>query len=229
MGHPGFIPYTKERWDLLKGLRAKASTVMLILKENGFESLVHGSLARGDVTPGSDIDIVIPQVMGSFKLELALDGIGIIGRKLVQATPGSVIKAHIHLPDNIMVTFPMVQPSSRELGFYAFGGQLGTEKLDDVHNNRVPGVDKRLMLIEPVQEGHNEMPLSDLSPGVIARRLGVGQDIVTERIRVLSRRAKVGITGVYLDRSLGPDEGFEAVLETIAAADSLVRRRLKKR
>ena len=60
------------------------------------------------------------------------------------------------------------------------------------------------------------------------RRQGVGQDIVDERIRVLNRRARVGTTGVYLDRILAPDEGFESVLEDIIAANSLVRRRIKK-
>jgi hypothetical protein len=34
---------------------------------------------------------------------------------------------------------------------------------------------------------------------------------------------------VYLDRLLAPDEGFEAVLEEIAARDSLVRRRVRGR
>ncbi len=106
---------------------------------------------------------------------------------------------------------------------------MGVEGLEDVINNRVPGVDKRLMLIEPTAEGHAETPLSDLSPGLAAKMIGVGQEIVDERIRVLQRRAKVGTTGVYLDRPLAQDEGFEAVLEQITASDSLVRRRVKNR
>ncbi|MCD4727389.1 MAG: nucleotidyltransferase domain-containing protein, partial [Pirellulales bacterium] len=55
-----------------------------------FESLVYGSLARGDVSQGSDIDIIIPGVARSFMVELALDEHGITGRKLVQATPGGL-------------------------------------------------------------------------------------------------------------------------------------------
>ena len=175
------------------------------------------------------IDIIIPGVARSFMVELALDEHGITGRKLVQATPGGLAKAHIYLPGNSMITFPLVGPTARELDFYAFGGQLGPDGLEDVVHNRVPGVDKRLMLIEPTPEGHVETPLSDLPPGSVARKVGVGQDIVEERIRVLNRRARVGVTGVYLDRLLAQDEGFEAVLEEIAARDSLVRRRVRGR
>lgn len=201
---------------------------MYALRDAGLDGLIHGSVARGDVSSGSDIDIVIPWVVQSFRVELALDDVGITGRKLVQATPNGLIKAHIYLPDNAMVTFPLIQPTDRELDFYSFGGQLGLDDLDDIINNRVPGVDKRLMLIEPTPEGHVESPLSDLSPGVVARKVGVGLDIVEERIRVLMRRARVGTTGIYLDRTLAPDEGFEAVLQEIIAGDSLVRRRVRK-
>ncbi|MCD4840631.1 MAG: hypothetical protein K8R08_01265 [Methanosarcinales archaeon] len=58
-------------------------------------------------------------------VELALDEHGSTGRKLVQATPGGLAKAHIYLPGNTMVTFPLVEPTVRELDFYASGGQLG--------------------------------------------------------------------------------------------------------
>jgi predicted nucleotidyltransferase len=228
MGDHRTVLYEKKQWELLGNLRKKAACVMMLLQGAGFESFIHGSLARGDISPTSDIDIVIPRVVQSFRVELSLDDARITGRKLVQATPGGLIKAHIYLPDNAMVTFPLIRPTDRELDFYGFGGMMGLDKLDDVINNRVSGVDKRLMLIEPVLEGHVETPLSELSSGLVARKVGVGQDIVEERIRVLNRRARVGITGVYLDRLLAPDEGFEAVLEEIIVSDSLVRRRARK-
>ena len=228
MGHQDIISYEKQRWELLGNLRKKAVRVMLLLRDAGFESFDHGSLARGDVSAGSDIDIIIPQVVPSFRVELSLDEVGITGRKLVQATPGGLMKAHISLPGNTMVTFPLVTPTNREVDFYAFGGLLSLEKLEDVIHNRVAGVDKRLMLIEPLPNGHVETPLLDLSSGVVAKRVGVGQDIVDERVRVLNRRARVGTTGVYLDRTLAPDEGFESVLEEITATNSLVRRRAKR-
>jgi predicted nucleotidyltransferase len=229
MGQAKTVIYNDKQWEMLSNIRKKASGVMSALQNARLDSLLYGSAARGDVNPASDIDIMIPQVVRSFKVELALDSFYISGRKLVQATPGSLIKAHIYLSDNIMVTFPMIQPFIRELDFYAFGGQLGTDRLGDIINNRVPGVDKRLILIEPIPEGHIEIPMSDIPPGTVARKLGVGQNIVNERIRVLNRRSKVGITGVYLNHPLAPDEAFEVVLEKIATSDSLVRRQVKKR
>ncbi|MCL7474691.1 MAG: nucleotidyltransferase domain-containing protein [ANME-2 cluster archaeon] len=229
MGQPCEIIYDTSHWELLKVLRGRAASILDALERAGLECFIYGSLARGDVSTGSDIDIIIPGVVQSFRVELALDDIGITGRKLVQATPGALVKAHVHLSQKEMVTFPLTQPTERELDFYAFGGMIGAEGLEDVNNNRVPGVDKRLMLIEPIAEGHAETPLSDITSGMVAKRLGIGQQIVDERIRVLKRRAKVGTTGVYLDRPLAQDEGFEAVLEQIIASDSLVRRRVKNR
>lgn len=228
MGNNKTIIYNKEQWEMLINFRKKASRVMYALKDAGLDCFIYGSVARGDVTATSDMDIVIPQVVQSFIVELALDNIGITGRKLVQATPGSLIKAHIYLPDNTMVTFPLVQPVMRDVDFYAFGGKLGPDKLEDIDHNRVPGVNKQLMVIEPNLKGHIETPVSDISHGALAKKLGTGQDIINERIRVLSRRARVGITGVYLERMLAPDEGFEVVLDSIAAEDSLVRRIVRK-
>lgn len=228
MGNNKTIIYNKEQWEMLINFRKKASRVMYALKDAGLDCFIYGSVARGDVTATSDMDIVIPQVVQSFIVELALDNIGITGRKLVQATPGSLIKAHIYLPDNTMVTFPLVQPVMRDVDFYAFGGKLGPDKLEDIDHNRVPGVNKQLMVIEPNLKGHIETPVSDISHGALAKKLGTGQDIINERIRVLSRRARVGITGVYLERMLAPDEGFEVVLEGIAAEDSLVRRIVRR-
>lgn len=229
MGQPCENIYDTSHWELLTKLRKRAASVLYELERSGFDCFIHGSLARGDVSPGSDIDIIIPGVVQSFRVELALDEIGIMDRKMVQATPGSLVKAHIYLSQKTMVSFPLTQPTERELDFYAFGGMIGSEGLEDIINNRVPGVDKRLMLIEPTAEGHTETPLSDISPGIAAKRIGVGQEIVDERIRVLKRRAKVGTTGVYIDRQLAQDEGFEAVLEQIIASDSLVRRLVKNR
>jgi predicted nucleotidyltransferase len=41
------------------------------------ESLVHGSIARGDVSKSSDIDIFIPAQISSFSLETTLEKAGI--------------------------------------------------------------------------------------------------------------------------------------------------------
>ncbi len=223
MGPRKAIVYSQDRWEILAELRAIAGRIMLELDKHGIASIVHGSIARGDVTKSSDVDIFIPYVVKSYQVEFALSDYEVLERKLVQATPLSLIKAHLILQDNVMVTFPVIKPQRRELEFYKFGGAISLTELKQ--NKRVAGVDKRLMLIEPSEEGHIEIPLSELSTGRVAKILGVGQDIVEERLRVLQRRAEVGRTGVYLERVLASKENFETVLNEIAK-DPAIRRRL---
>jgi len=200
---------------------------MLSLEEEGLDSIVHGSLSRGDVSPHSDIDIYIPKVVPSFNVEIALErgGYPIVERELVQATPFHAIKAHIHLPDNTVVTFPLTSPAPIELEFYRFGGSLDREGLQA--DMRVPGVDKRLMLIEPTERGHIETPVAG-NEALTAKRVGVSLKIVQERVKVLMRRDKVGRTGVYLKRRLAPHHTFESLLKSIGDRDPVVRRRLRK-
>ncbi|MEM2934567.1 MAG: nucleotidyltransferase domain-containing protein [Methanocellales archaeon] len=224
MGPRRAIVYNKERWEILSQLRAIASGIMLELDKHNIASIVHGSIARGDVTRNSDVDVFIPYLVKSFQVEFALSDYDVIERKLEQATPLSLIKAHLILENNAMVTFPVIEPQRRELEFYKFGGAISLPELKQ--NKRVAGVDKRLMLIEPSEEGHVEIPLRELSPGRVAKILGVSQDIVEERLRVLQRRAEVGRTGVYLERVLSRDESFETVLSEIASRDPAIRRRI---
>jgi predicted nucleotidyltransferase len=224
MGPRKAIVYSRERWEILAELRAIASGIMLELDKHNIASIVHGSIARGDVTRNSDIDVFIPYLVRSFQVEFALSDYEILERKLVQATPLSLIKAHLILQDKVMVTFPVIEPQRRELEFYKFGGAISFSELKE--NKRVAGVDKRLMLIEPSEDGHIEIPLSELSPGRVAKILGVEQDIVEERLRVLQRRAQIGRTGVYLERVLSREENFEEVLNEIIAKDPAIRRRI---
>jgi predicted nucleotidyltransferase len=137
------------------------------------------------------------------------------------------VKANVELEDNTTVTFPLIPPREVELEFYRFGGAVGSKGIRE--GLRVPGVDKRLMLIEPTPEGHVETPISDLSPGAVAKKVGVSQRIVEERMRVLERRADVGRTGVYLIRPLAPDENVEQVLADLIAEDPALRRRIDSR
>ncbi|MHA1628204.1 MAG: nucleotidyltransferase domain-containing protein, partial [Candidatus Baldrarchaeia archaeon] len=91
----------------------------------------------------------------------------------------------------------------------------------------VPGVDKRLILIEPTVKGHIESSIIGRESEV-AKILGVSVDIIKERINVLLRRDKIGRTGVYLKRELSPHETFGEVLKKIADRDPIVRRRILK-
>lgn len=194
---------------------------MEVLKE--FSPVVYGSLARGDVHKDSDIDIVIPFVIPSCLLELCLETFAIVERRLSQATPWHLIKGVIELPD-VTITFPMVQPTRTEHEFYRFGGFLTLEEL--ARNERVPGVDKRLVLIQPTKMGHQELAVCGREHEV-AKRLTVSINIISERVKVLQRRNKVGRTGVFLNKVLLPDENFECVLKSLASTNTQLRRRIE--
>lgn len=221
------IIYKAGRWSHLTQLRQQAIEIMGILNQVGVEPLIHGSICRGDVSEHSDVDVYLPGVIPSFSVEFALSDSGyqIIHRELVHATPFHAIKAHIYLPNNSVVTFPLTNPAPIELEFYQFGGCLNQSAL--ARKRRVPGVDKRLVLIEPITKGHIETPVigNEIS---VAKTVGVSLKIVEERVKILMRRDEVGRTGVYLKRQLAPDETFESVLKHVSDRDPVVRRRVQK-
>lgn len=218
------VCYERERWDILKAKREKAKFFMEKLTKQGIPSIVYGSIARGDVREKSDVDIFIPQLLPSFRIELALDGVEIVERRIVQATPSYAIKGEIVIDEETTVSFPLVKMRDREMDFYRFGGCIGYEEV--IRNKRVPGVDKRLMLIFPTEKGHVEVSIHEVHPSVVAKILGVSIDIVLERIRVLERRREVGRTGIYLCERLSSGDSFESALREIALRDPAVRRRL---
>jgi predicted nucleotidyltransferase len=218
------VVYTEENWRILREKRERAREVMQRLYEFGLESILYGSVARGDVSPSSDVDIFIPLQVPSYRIELALDDFEILEKRIVQATPNYAIKGEFVLEDNTTVSFPLVKMKERELDFYRFGGAVSYEEL--LEDKRVAGVDKRLVLIIPTERGHLEIPIDELQPAEVARILGVCIDIVEERIRVLERRREVGRTGVFLLERIPLDSNFESVLKTIAERNPAVRKRL---
>lgn len=218
--HHQVVEYEESHWELLDTLREHAFEIMKELKE--FSPLVYGSLARGDVHKGSDIDIVIPYVVPSCLLELCFEKLTVVERRLSQATPWHLIKGVIELPD-ATITFPLVQPTRIEREFYRFGGFL---TMDEIRKNkRVPGVDKRLVLINPTDTGHREVSVCGREHE-IAKVLTVSINIILERVKVLQRRDKVGRTGVFLNKVLLPNESFEMVLQSLASTNTQLRRRL---
>ncbi|MCX8204206.1 MAG: nucleotidyltransferase domain-containing protein [Candidatus Nezhaarchaeota archaeon] len=222
------VVYEPWRWSLLEELRSKAAKVMKILEEGGMEVIVHGSVARGDVSPRSDVDVVIPYPVQSFKVEVVLTSHGLtpVEKIMTMATPTHAIKAHIYLDEKTCVTFPLVELTKLEREFYRFGGEVGLRGL--ASEARVAGVDKRLMLISPTRRGHVESPVIGREEEV-ARILGVSVDIVKERVQVLTKRDEVGRTGIYLKRRLAADECFEEVLAKLRDVDPAVRRLLVSR
>lgn len=218
------VKYTKERWKLLEEKRELARVVMEALEDNGIPSIVYGSVARGDVKKTSDVDVFIPQQIPSFKIEVALSDFTILERRIVQATPNYAVKGEIVL-DFANVSFPLVKMKDKELDFYRFGGYLTLEMLEN--NERVPGVDKRLVLIIPKSYGHYEIPANELNKSELAGYLGVGIEIVEERFRVLERRREVGRTGVFVNEVVPEHESFESYLSSLALDNVFLRRRMK--
>ncbi len=220
------VLYDEKRWALFRQLRQLARDIMLALSRRNVVPIVHGSVARGDVDRASDVDIFVPSIVQSYEVELALDDAGFapIEREIVVATPWQLPKAHIYLDKNCSVTFPLTKPKRLEAEFYYFGGAVDLRQVE--REIRAAGVDKRLMLIEPTPRGHVESQVIGREAEV-AKRIGVGQDIVRERVQVLTRRSDVGHTGVFIKRKLAKDEGFETVMQQLLNENPEMKIRLK--
>ncbi len=217
--------YDTRHWELLKDLRQKALHVMQVLQEAQMPSIVHGSVARGDVDSYSDVDIVVPYVVPSHRVEVSLNmkGFDIYSRRIAQATPSHAPKGHIYLdPDEKMsVTFPLLDLRSLELDFFRFGGVIDIEQLKK--KARVAGCTKKLTLIEPTQQGHVESLVIG-HEAEVARKVGVTVDIVRERVRVLTRRDRIGRTGIFVLAEVGKDETFESVMKSLIDTNPAIRR-----
>jgi hypothetical protein len=220
------VLYDEQHWKLLGELRAKALEIMECLRKHNVASIVHGSIARGDVSAKSDIDVFVPNPPSSFLMENALENCGFrFDRRLVvQATPSYAMKGYIQIDDQRCVSFPLMKLRSVERDFYRFGGEADITTLKD--KLRVRGVDKRLMLIEPTLTGHVESTIVGREQ-MVANLLGVSIQTVLDRVHALIRRDKVGRTGVFIERELSANETFEMVLKQLADQNPAVRRRLK--
>jgi len=220
------VYYDRQRWLLLEEKRRKAFRVMSCLVENSLSPIVHGSIARGDVNKNSDIDVVLLEPVPSFIVEISLERCGFkpFERTIIQATPSSTPKAYLFLDEKeeVVVSFPLAKLQPREREFYTYGGSLDLKGIQE--NQRVPGVDKRLVLIEPTDYGHRESPVIGREHEV-AKIIGVSIETVLERIRVLSRRDEKGRTGVFIKYSLAPEETFETALRKILSETPPARRR----
>jgi predicted nucleotidyltransferase len=222
------VVYSEDRWVLLKNLRSKAEKIMSILAARSMESIVYGSIARGDVKPTSDVDIFIPYPVSSTLLQVYLEenNLKIYRKVLVQATPSYVPKAYIYLDEEELtsVSFPLAKMRKEELEFYRLAGQLDYNMLKE--NNRVPGINKELKLIIPVEEGHVEIPLKS-NVELAAKVIGLNPQTIRNRIRVLKKRMEHGRTGVYREVDVSREESFEEILSFLEARDPALRRRLR--
>jgi predicted nucleotidyltransferase len=220
------VEYTEEHWFLLRLLRAEAAEMMKPLYEAHIEAVVYGSIARGDVRDGSDVDVWMPSPPSPTFVQAVLEksGVRINRREIIQATPSYAAKAYLYTETDRGYSLPLVKLRANEAEFYRYAGSLGYRELQV--GTRVPGVDKRLMLIEPTETGHRESSVQGRE-GYVAGLLGVESRIVQERVHTLERRGKVGRTGVYIKRVLADDEDFGAVFRQLAASKPALRRRIR--
>lgn len=215
------IIYDERRWSLLKTFRKIASDIM---RKIPYESFVHGSVARGDVSESSDIDVVILYPISTYHLETLFENI--YDRVIVMATPNSVPKAHIYLSEKVSITVPLVRFSRREEEFYRFSGIVSLREIEN--NIRVMGINKKLLVVEPTKLGHVEYSLLG-NESAVARALDIDLDVIEERVRVLTRRDKIGRTGVFLKTRVPDSKSFEEYLEEISHRNPAVRRVLEER
>ncbi|MBO3804228.1 MAG: DNA polymerase subunit beta, partial [Candidatus Brockarchaeota archaeon] len=147
-----------------KALREEAAKVMASLEAEGISPLLHGSVARGDVSARSDIDIVAIDVVPSYKVELALSNAGYkpSARFITMANHSHDLKATNPLHNEVSVTFPLVKLRTLEREFYKFGGACSLAEV--LEGRRKRGVDKRLVLIEPTEKGHLERSILGSEP-----------------------------------------------------------------
>jgi predicted nucleotidyltransferase len=220
------VIYSSAHWALLGDLREKAMRIMTALEKFRLRTLVHGSIARGDVNKNSDVDVFITDLPSSFLVETALEraGIPVSARLLVQATPNYAMKAYIEVDAGASVSFPLMRMRRVEREFYKFGGEVNLHQLKK--GVRVMGVDKRLMLVEPTEKGHLESSVIGCEEGV-AKRLGVSVETVLDRVHALLKRDEVGRTGVFVKKELASDETFEMALKKLADLNPAVRRRMR--
>lgn len=217
--------YDSQHWVLLEDLRKKTMQLMDVLGRANLETVVHGSIARGDVSKKSDIDILVQSQASSFAVEAALEKahISTNRRLVVQATPSYAMKAHIEIEEATSVSFPLMKLRKVEREFYKFGGEATLHILRE--GLRVPGVDKRLILVEPTAKGHLESTIVGREEHV-AKLLEVSVETVLDRVHALLRRDKVGRTGVFVKYELSASETFEMALTRLADRNPAVRRRL---
>lgn len=210
------LAYGPERWKLLWELREMAAGIMRDLIQCGYLPIVHGSVARGDVDQGSDVDIVLPYVTSPTLVEACLErgGRKTFRKLIVKATPKSALKVLYELDPNgkLTVSFPLEKPSPRELEFYKFGGELSYEEL--AKGIRVPGVNKSLVLIVPTERGHKESPVIGYEH-YVAKLLGINIATVMERVEVLSRRDEIGRTGLFFKQAVDPSMSVEEVVREV--------------
>ena len=150
------VIYSDDHWELLKSKRKRAIELLEMFSNESVKPYIYGSIARGNVHLDSDIDIIFLQQISTFKIELILhnNGYDQLFREIIMATPKDSIKLYIYLNELETITIPITKLDKNSIEFYDFGGKIKCQGLKS--SIRVPGIDKRLILIKPNKVGHTE-------------------------------------------------------------------------
>ncbi|MEZ0290330.1 MAG: nucleotidyltransferase domain-containing protein [Sulfolobales archaeon] len=219
------VIYGRERFELLRRFREKAIDILLHLERYGLKGYVHGSVARGDVSRDSDIDIVVLEVVNPVIISVALEGLGGYSHaEIIMATPIHTPKIYFYLDpqESIVVSAPLGRLSLVESEFYRFGGVIDLVGL--LESKRVVGVDKRLMLIIPTEKGHIERSVIGYESET-ARILNISIETVLDRVKALTRRDEHGRTGVFIKRRISYNESIEETIDSLCREESAFRRK----
>jgi uncharacterized protein len=221
------VEYTDQDWTTLKEKRIRAKILLKMFIREGLNPFVIGSIARGDVHRDSDIDLIFPYVLSPFKIEyiLSLNGFENYFREIIMATPNDSLKMYIYLSELESISFPLSKLDKKSLEFYNFGGKVNYKQLKQ--GIRLPGIDKRLVLIEPLDNGHHETSIIG-NENLVAKKVNVGLDTVLEREKVLLKREKMGRTGVFIKKQIEIGESSEDALKKLARNKRIVRKKLQK-
>lgn len=226
--HYNKVIYSENHFKLLQEKRERSKTLLDIFAKEGLNPFIYGSVARGDVHSDSDIDIVVVQSIAPYQIEIILEknGFNKYFREIIMATPADTVKLYIYLNELESITIPLSKFDKRSKEFYDFGGKINLGQLDN--NIRVPGIDKRLVLIQPTINGHKEYSIIG-NEHLVAKQINVSIDLIKEREKVLLKREKFGKTGVFLKRPIEMNESTEDVLKKLANKKSIVRKKLIQR
>ncbi|HWQ16776.1 MAG TPA: nucleotidyltransferase domain-containing protein [Sulfolobales archaeon] len=214
-GKAAEVIYDEERLRILDRLRRIAIEILESLKECGIEGYAYGSIARGDVDKESDVDIAIIHDIPTNILRLCIEKKWRIYRgEIIMATPTRtpILYLYLDIEGRISISKHLWKPSTTEYEFYKFGGMASLDQL--LLGQRVPGVNKRLRLIIPTERGHIERDVIG-HEAEVARILGISVETVAERVRVLTRRDRLGRTGVFFKAIFDGDSSIEEVIRGI--------------
>ncbi len=220
------VIYSQSQWDLFELKRRRALELLKLFKNHNLKPYLYGSIARGDVHKNSDIDIAFLYRVPPYKIEFILQQHEILNynREILMATPTSSLKLYIYLSELKAITIPLTKLNRLSLYFYDFGGKMDYSQLNK--GIRVPGIDKRLVFINPTDDGHEETSIIN-QESIVAKKINVPIDIINERKKVLLRREKYGRTGVFLKKELSRNATVGGALKSLARENKLIRKKLK--